>query len=52
LTNSRMDSASPFAGILVGQPTLSHQLRMGTFAAYVAPTAMSRPVPRAERILS
>jgi type II secretory pathway predicted ATPase ExeA len=33
LTNSEMDSASPFAGILVGQPTLAHQLRMGTFAA-------------------
>jgi type II secretory pathway predicted ATPase ExeA len=33
LTNSQMDSASPFAGILVGQPTLSRQLRMGMFAA-------------------
>lgn len=28
-----MDSASPFAGILVGQPTLARQLRMGIFAA-------------------
>ena len=28
-----MDSASPFAGLLVGQPTLNRQLRMGTFAA-------------------
>jgi len=28
-----MDSASPFAGILAGQPTLSRQLRMGIFAA-------------------
>ena len=28
-----MDSASPFAGILAGQPTLSRQLRMGMFAA-------------------
>ena len=28
-----MDSASPFAGILVGQPTLNRQLRMGMFAA-------------------
>ena len=27
-----MDSASPFAGILVGQPTLNRQLRLGTFA--------------------
>ncbi len=33
LTNSEMDSSSPFAGILVGQPTLSRQLRMGMFAA-------------------
>ncbi|MBV8560458.1 MAG: ExeA family protein, partial [Acidimicrobiia bacterium] len=33
LTNSEMDSASPFAGILIGQPTLNRQLRMGVFAA-------------------
>lgn len=33
LTNQDMDSASPFAGILVGQPTLARQLRMGIFAA-------------------
>lgn len=33
LTNAKMDSASPFAGLLVGQPTLSRQLRMGIFAA-------------------
>jgi len=33
LTNSQMDSASPFAGTLIGQPTLSRQLRMGMFAA-------------------
>jgi type II secretory pathway predicted ATPase ExeA len=33
LTNADMDSASPFAGLLAGQPTLSRQLRMGTFAA-------------------
>lgn len=33
LTNLDMDSASPFAGILVGQPTLSRYLRMGVFAA-------------------
>ena len=33
LTNSEMDSASAFAGILVGQPTLNRQLRMGLFAA-------------------
>jgi type II secretory pathway predicted ATPase ExeA len=33
LTNAHMDSSSPFAGLLVGQPTLNRQLRMGTFAA-------------------
>jgi type II secretory pathway predicted ATPase ExeA len=33
LTNSELDSASPFAGILLGQPTLARQLRMGIFAA-------------------
>jgi type II secretory pathway predicted ATPase ExeA len=33
LTNADMDSASPFAGLLVGQPTLNRQLRMGAFAA-------------------
>jgi type II secretory pathway predicted ATPase ExeA len=33
LTNFDMDSASPFAGVLVGQPTLNRQLRMGMFAA-------------------
>ena len=33
MTNAEMDCASPFAGILVGQPTLDRQLRMGTFAA-------------------
>ncbi len=33
LTNSEMDSRSPFAAILVGQPMLMRQLRMGMFAA-------------------
>ncbi len=33
LTNADMDSTSAFAGILVGQPTLGRQLRMGAFAA-------------------
>jgi type II secretory pathway predicted ATPase ExeA len=28
-----MDSASPFAALLVGQPTLAHRLRQGVFAA-------------------
>jgi type II secretory pathway predicted ATPase ExeA len=33
LTNADFDSASPFAAILVGQPTLARQLRLGVFAA-------------------
>jgi type II secretory pathway predicted ATPase ExeA len=33
LTNAEMDSESPFAGVLIGQPTLNRQLRLGTFAA-------------------
>ncbi len=33
LTNAEMDSRSPFAGLLVGQPTLARSLRMGVFAA-------------------
>jgi type II secretory pathway predicted ATPase ExeA len=33
LTNADMDSRNPCAMILVGQPTLARQLRMGVFAA-------------------
>jgi type II secretory pathway predicted ATPase ExeA len=33
LSNSEMDSASPFAGVLVGQPTLAQRLAQGVFAA-------------------
>jgi len=33
LSNSELDSASPFAGILLGQPTLAARLRQGIFAA-------------------
>ena len=33
LTSADMDSRSPFALLLVGQPTLLRQLRMGVFAA-------------------
>lgn len=33
LTNAEMDSASPFALILVGQPTLRARLRLGALAA-------------------
>jgi type II secretory pathway predicted ATPase ExeA len=33
LTNADMDSHSPFACLLVGQPTLRTRMRLGTFAA-------------------
>jgi type II secretory pathway predicted ATPase ExeA len=33
LTNSEMDSHSPFACLLVGQPTLRRRIKLGTFAA-------------------
>ena len=33
LTNADMDSHSPFACLLVGQPTLRRQIKLGTFAA-------------------
>ena len=33
LTNHEMDSGSPFAVILVGQPSLRHRLRLGVLAA-------------------
>jgi len=33
LSNADMDSSSPFAGLLVGQPTLATRLRQGVFAA-------------------
>ena len=33
LTSAEMDSATPCAVLLVGQPTLARQLRMGIFSA-------------------
>ena len=33
LSNADLDSSSPFAGILLGQPTLAARLRQGIFAA-------------------
>ena len=33
LTNHDMDSGSPFAAVLIGQPTLRHRLRLGVLAA-------------------
>jgi type II secretory pathway predicted ATPase ExeA len=46
LSNAEMDSASPFAGLLIGQPMLSSRLRQGVFAAYVASRTMSRRCPK------
>jgi type II secretory pathway predicted ATPase ExeA len=33
LTNADMDSHSPFACLLVGQPTMRRRIKLGTFAA-------------------
>jgi type II secretory pathway predicted ATPase ExeA len=33
LTNSEMDSVAPFAGLLLGQPTLRRRIKLGSFAA-------------------
>jgi type II secretory pathway predicted ATPase ExeA len=33
LTNAELDSHSPFAALLVGQPTLRRRIKLGTFAA-------------------
>ena len=33
LTNHDMDSGTPFAALLIGQPTLRHRLRLGVLAA-------------------
>ena len=50
LTNADMDSHSPFACLLVGQPTLRRRIKLGTFAALdqrialrYAITGMSEP---------
>src|SRR5207247_8359173 len=49
MTNAEMDSASPFAGILIGQPTLARQLRMGTFAALDQRIAIRHAINRMAR---
>ena len=51
LTNSEMDSRSPLALVLVGQPTLVRRLRMGVFAALdqrIATRYQLRPMDLAE----
>ncbi len=45
LTNSEMDSASPFALVLVGQPTLRARLRLGAFAALDQRVALRYALP-------
>src|SRR6266851_4600510 len=40
LTSAEMDAQSPLALLLVGQPTLARQLRLGVFAAYVTARIM------------
>lgn len=53
LTNAEMDSQSPCALILVGQPTLARQLRMGVFAALDQRIAMRyqvQPLDLAEAV--
>ncbi len=43
LSNAELDSASPFAGILIGQPTLATRLRQGIFAALDHASASATP---------
>jgi type II secretory pathway predicted ATPase ExeA len=45
LTNAEMDSQSPFAGILLGQPTLRKRLRLGSFAALDQRLALRYELP-------
>src|SRR5215210_3858856 len=45
LTNSEMDSHSPFACLLVGQPTLRRRIKLGTFAALDQRIALRYAMP-------
>lgn len=49
LTNADMDSTSPFALVLVGQPTLRQRLRLGAFAALDQRVALRYAVPPMSR---
>ena len=44
LTNADMDSHSPFACLLVGQPTLRRRIKLGTFAALDQRIALRYPM--------
>ncbi len=48
LTNAEMDSASPFACLLVGQPTLRRRVRLGAFAALEQRIALRYAMPAME----
>jgi type II secretory pathway predicted ATPase ExeA len=45
LTNAEMDSESPFAGLLLGQPALRKRLRLGSFAALDQRLALRYELP-------
>lgn len=45
LTNAEMDSTSPFALVLVGQPTLRQRLRLGAFAALDQRVSLRYAIP-------
>jgi hypothetical protein len=45
LTNAQMDSHSPFACLLVGQPTLRRRIKLGTFAALEQRIALRFAMP-------
>jgi type II secretory pathway predicted ATPase ExeA len=45
LTNADMDSRSPFACLLVGQPTLRRRIKLGAFAALDQRIALRYTLP-------
>ncbi len=45
LTNADMDSRSPFACLLIGQPTLRRRMKLGTFAALDQRIALRYAMP-------
>jgi hypothetical protein len=45
LTNSEMDSVAPFAGLLLGQPTLRRRIKSGQFAALDQRVALRYALP-------
>jgi len=45
LTNSEMDSVAPLTGLLLGQPTLRRQIKLGAFAALDQRIALRYTLP-------